>query len=67
MAWAAMSAASMLRPGGHTKVTATQGQAICPLLCSLCHLCCLILQYCKALQLPILATWQLTEAEHIDS
>ncbi|KAK7795275.1 hypothetical protein U0070_010169 [Myodes glareolus] len=46
---------------GHTKVTATQSQAICPLLCSLCRVCCLILQYCKALQLPILATCQLTE------
>ena len=51
---------------GQTKVTATQGQAICPLFCSLCHVCCLILQYCKAPQLPTLATWQLTEGGHID-
>lgn len=45
----------------HTEVAATQGQAICPLLCCLCHLRCLVLQHREALQLPILATCQLWE------
>lgn len=40
-------------------MAASQGQAVCPLLGLLCHLCRLVLQHSKALQLPVLAICQL--------
>ena len=40
-------------------MAASQGQAVCPLLGLLCHLCRLVLQHSEALQLPVLAICQL--------
>lgn len=52
---------------GDAQMAASQGQAVCPLLGLLCHLCRLILQHSKALQLPVLAICQLWRGEAVVS
>lgn len=52
---------------GDAQMAASQGQAVCPLLGLLCHLCRLVLQHSEALQLPVLAICQLWRGETVVS